>query len=156
MNHHSLLEIHERCHLGADESALDLVLPFELRQRSRLRTTTRCGREVGLFLDRGTLLTEGDGLRAIDGTLVRVRAAAERVSQAQCGDPLLLARAAYHLGNRHVPLQVGEGWLRWQHDHVLDEMVRLLGLVVEVVAAPFQPEAGAYHGSGGHGHSHAH
>lgn len=152
-----MLEIHERFNVPDDAAALELVLPFELRQKSRLRTTTACGRDVGLFLERGTVLVDGDGLRADDGTLLRVRAAAETVSETSVEDPTRFARAAYHLGNRHVSLQVGTGWLRWPHDHVLDDMVRRLGLVVTVRQAPFQPEAGAYHSHGGHGrHSHDH
>jgi len=86
---------------------------------------------------------------------VQVLAAPERVSTVRCADPLLLARAAYHLGNRHVPLQIEAGFLRYQHDHVLDEMVRGLGLEVLIEQAPFEPEAGAYQ-SAPHGHAHDH
>ena len=63
---------------------------------------------------------------------------------------LKLARAAYHLGNRHVSVQIGAGWLRFLHDHVLDDMVRGLGLVVTLDTQSFEPEAGAY---SGHAHS---
>ncbi len=107
--------------------------------------------------ERGTILREGDLLLADDGRAVRVVAAPEMVSTVSAEDPLTLMRAAYHLGNRHVPLQIGEGWLRYQHDHVLDDMVRGLGLSVRVEEAPFEPEAGAY---GGHSalapHAHSH
>ena len=82
-----------------------------------------------------------------------VRAAAEPVSVVVSADPLLLLRAAYHLGNRHVPLQIGAGWLRYLRDHVLDDLCRGLGLEVEAASLPFEPEAGAYAGSS-HGHSH--
>ena len=134
-----------------------LTLPFELRQKSRLRARLDGGEEVALFLPRGRVLRGGDLLRADDGTVVRVVAAAEEVSTASAGDAGLLARAAYHLGNRHVALQVGDGWVRYQHDHVLDEMVRGLGLAVAVGREAFEPEGGAYaghsHGSEvGHGH----
>ena len=94
-----------------------------------------------------------DLLASVDGTIVVVRAAAEPVSEVRCDDPLLLARACYHLGNRHVPLQIEPGFVRYQHDHVLDEMLQGLGLSVAVCQAPFEPEPGAY---GGHGHSHSH
>jgi urease accessory protein len=77
---------------------------------------------------------------------VRVCAAPEAVTTAHAGDPLGLARASYHLGNRHVPLQVGPGWVRYQRDHVLDDMVRGLGLRVVHESARFEPERGAYHG----------
>ena len=84
------------------------------------------------------------GLRATSGLVVEVRAAPEAVSTARADDALLLARAAYHLGNRHVALQLGPGWLRYPHDHVLDNMARELGLTVNREQAPFEPEAGAY------------
>jgi urease accessory protein len=130
-----------------------LSLPFELRRRSRLRSTLDGGAEVGLFLPRGTALREGDLLRADNGWIVRVVAAPETVSCARTSDPLLLARASYHLGNRHIALQVEAGGVRYLHDHVLDEMVRALGLTVTVENLPFEPEAGAY---GGHSHGHEH
>jgi len=142
-----------------------LTLPFELRQKSRLRARLDSGDEVALILPRGRVLRDGDVLVASDGFAVRVRAAAEKVSTvndvtgATGVDAVALARGAYHLGNRHVPVQLGAGFLRYQQDHVLDDMVRGLGLVVTAEEAPFEPEAGAYgeheyaHG-GGHGHSH--
>ena len=136
-----------------------LVLPFELRQRSRLRAHLASGQEVGLFLERGIVLRGGDLLRADDGTVIEVVAALETVSTVRDSDATRLARAGYHLGNRHVPVQIGLGWLRYGHDHVLDDMVRGLGLTVVVEEAPFEPEAGAYghsHGTDAHSHSHEH
>ena len=134
-----------------------LVLPFQLRNKSRLRTALDTGEEVGLILERGSVLRDGDLLLADDGRVVAVVAEPETVSTVRADDPLALCRASYHLGNRHVALQIGAGWVRYQHDHVLDEMVRGLGLSVIVEEAPFEPEAGAY---GGHSHStlapHAH
>ncbi len=127
-----------------------LTLSFGDRQRSRLRTQLDNGEEVGLMLPRGKVLRGGDCLRASDGRVIEVRAAAEAVSTARAADAQLLARAAYHLGNRHMPLQVGDGWLRYRHDHVLDDMVKGLGLVVAQEQAPFEPESGAY--QGGHHH----
>nr|WP_298728300.1 urease accessory protein UreE [uncultured Steroidobacter sp.] len=143
---------------AADTPAdVKLVLPFQLRNKSRLRTTLENGEEVGLILDRGSILRGGDLLLAEDGRVVQVVAEPETVSTVSASEPLALCRASYHLGNRHVALQIGDGWVRYQHDHVLDEMVRGLGLVVTVEQAPFEPEAGAY---GGHSHSalapHAH
>ena len=135
----------------------DLVLPFQLRTKSRLRTELPSGEEVGLILERGTILRDGDRLLADDGRVIRIVAAPERVSTVSAEEALTLMRAAYHLGNRHVVLQIGEGWLRYQHDHVLDEMARGLGLSVRVEEAPFEPEAGAYGGHSSlapHGHSH--
>jgi urease accessory protein len=140
-----------------------LVLPFELRARSRLRARLADGEEVGVVLERGQILRGGDRLLADDGRVIEVVAASESVSTVRCADPQGLARAAYHLGNRHVMLQVGDGWLRYQHDHVLDDMVHGFGLTAIAEQAPFEPEGGAYeHGHGSHGehdhgvHGHGH
>jgi urease accessory protein len=130
-----------------------LTLPFELRQKSRLRVTLDDGREAGLILSRGHILRGGDCLRADSGTVVSIRAAEEEVSTVTHDNPDELVRAAYHLGNRHVALQVGKGWIRYLSDHVLDEMVESLGMCVQHEVAPFEPESGAYHG---HSHSHSH
>ncbi len=132
-----------------------LTLPFDVRQKSRFRATLDDGREAGVILARGAVLREGDCLRAEQGDVVMIKAAQETVSTVYVSDALLLARAAYHLGNRHVPLQITAAWLRYQHDHVLDDMVRQMGLDVVCEQAPFEPEAGAYSG-GGHGHHHGH
>lgn len=133
-----------------------LVLPFELRQRSRLLATLEDGEEIGLTLPRGTVLRGGDRLQASDGRIVEVVAAPEEVSVVRTSEPRQLARAAYHLGNRHVALQVTEDSIRYLHDHVLDDMVRGLGLTVENQLLPFEPEAGAYSGAHGHGGHHGH
>jgi urease accessory protein len=143
-----------------------LVLPFDLRSRSRFRARLDTGEEVGVTLTRGFILRGGDQLLADDGRVVSIEAARETVSTGHAADPRVLARAAYHLGNRHVPLEIGAGWLRYSHDHVLDEMVRGLGLHLTVGEEPFEPESGAYqlsqghslmqaHGGGG-GHHHGH
>lgn len=121
-----------------------LTLSFDLRQRSRLRVRLDDGREAALLLARGTVLRGGDRLRADDGTVVGIVAAPEPVSTVACSDPHQLARACYHLGNRHVALQIGAGWLRYQGDHVLDDLARELGLQPRTELAPFEPEAGAY------------
>lgn len=134
-----------------------LSIPIEQRVRSRLRVRLDDGRDAGLFLERGTLLRGGDLLGNQNGLVIRVIAADETVSTIYSDDYTLLARAAYHLGNRHVPLQVEEGWLRYQHDHVLDDMIQQMGLQVIVEQAPFEPEAGAYQqAAGGHHHHHHH
>ena len=134
-----------------------LLLPFELRSRSRFRAQLVGGEDVGVILSRGQILRGGDLLLADDGRVIEVAAANETVSTVHSGEPRALARAAYHLGNRHVALQIGAGWLRYRHDHVLDEMLQGLGLTVTVEQAPFEPEAGAYHADadGAHGHSHS-
>ena len=133
-----------------------LVLPFNERSRSRLRALLDNGEEVGLFLERGSVLRGGDLLLADDGRVVAVEAAHECVSIAHSDDQLLLARACYHLGNRHVALQIGPRWLRYCHDHVLDDMLRGMGLTVMAERAPFEPEGGAYVSTHPHSHAHSH
>jgi urease accessory protein len=136
-----------------------LELPFEQRSRSRFRARLSTGDEVGVRLTRGQILRGGDLLLASDGRVIEVRAAPETVSTVHSSDARTLARAAYHLGNRHIALQLGQGWLRYVHDHVLDGLVQGLGLVVQVSEAPFEPEAGAYHSDAephAHPHEHAH
>ncbi len=132
-----------------------LTLPLESRNKSRLKVTLDNGLEAGLFLPRGTVLRDGDLVASDDGHLIEIKAASETVSSVRCDDPLMLARACYHLGNRHVLLQIENGLLRYQHDHVLDEMIIGLGLSVTVEQAPFEPEPGAY-GDYGHAEAHAH
>jgi urease accessory protein len=154
-----MLTISQRAAATSTLADVQLVLPFALRSRSRLRTALASGEEVGLMLARGTVLRGGDRLLADDGRIVDVVAAAETVSVVSSSDPHLLCRASYHLGNRHVALQVGAGWVCYLHDHVLDEMVRGLGLTVTLQEAPFEPEAGAYGAAShsllqGHGHHH--
>jgi urease accessory protein len=125
-----------------------LRLPFESRQKSRLRTKLASGEEVGLMLPRGEILRGGDLVTASDGRVIEVVAEPEKVLHIETKE---LAKVAYHLGNRHVPVQVGENFLRILQDHVLEEMVKKLGATVRPVEAPFEPEAGAY--AGGH-HQH--
>jgi urease accessory protein len=138
---------------GAAPAQATLTLPYEQRTRSRLRVTLDDGTEAGLFLARGQGLRHGDRLTGPSGMVVEVRAAPEPLSEVVCEAPLLLARACYHLGNRHVPLAIAPGLLRYRRDHVLDAMLRGLGLVPRPVEAPFEPEAGAY-GAAHHGHGH--
>jgi urease accessory protein len=128
----------------------ELVLPFDLRIRSRLRTRLASGEEAVLRTERGAILRGGECLRAEDGRVVRVSAAAEKVLHITCADQYELTRAAYHLGNRHVPVEIGDGYLRIAADHVLGDMLLGLGAKVEELEAPFEPESGAY--GGGHGH----
>ena len=124
-----------------------LKLPFEARQKSRLRTRLVSGEEVGLMLPRGEILRGGDLVTASDGRVIEIVAEPEKVLNIESKD---LAKIAYHLGNRHVPVQIGDGWLRFQADDVLAQMLRGLKATVSKVSAPFEPEAGAY--AGGHHH----
>ena len=127
-----------------------LSLPFELRQKSRLKAKLDSGEEVGIMLPRGRVLRGGDCLKAENGLVIELKAASETVSTATATDQITLQRACYHLGNRHVPLQITDIWIRYLKDHVLDDMVASLGLTITHEEAPFEPEAGAYH----HHHSH--
>lgn len=129
-----------------------LVLPFDLRKKSRLRVTLKSGAEAALILDRGTILRGGDLLKAEDGCVIQIVAANQAVTNVTANTQQSLMCAAYHLGNRHVPLQVGDGWLRLEQDHVLKEMLIGLGMTTIDLLAPFEPEAGAY--GGGHRHDH--
>lgn len=151
-----MLRLIERIDNGGADGEQVLRLPFDTRQKSRFRACLEDGTEVGVFLQRGQILRDGDGLRGEGGERVRVEAADESVSTVQCTDATALARVAYHLGNRHVPLQIGDGFVRYRHDHVLDDMVRGLGQEPMAGQAPFEPEAGAYGGGHSHGHDHDH
>ena len=141
---------------GQGPATARLTLPFELRQRSRLLAALDSGEEVGLIMPRGTVLRGGDRLQSSDGRLVEVVAAPEELSVVRSSDARQLARAAYHLGNRHVALQITADSVRYQHDHVLDDMLRGMGLAVSVELLPFEPEAGAYASAHAHGDAHAH
>ena len=121
-----------------------LTLPFELRQKSRLRAALATGEEVAIVLPRGEVLRGGDWVVASDGRVIEIVAQREKVIHVLCATPHALTRAAYHLGNRHVPVQLGPGWLRIAADHVLEEMLKGLGATLTALEAPFEPEAGAY------------
>jgi urease accessory protein len=136
-----------------------LTLPYELRQKSRLRAVLDSGQEVGLILPRGDILRGGDCLRAENNLVIEIKAAAEKVSTVTSTDALLMQKACYHLGNRHVPLEITPNGLRYLQDHVLDQMVESLGLSVVHEQAAFEPESGAYHHhslSHDHSQTHAH
>lgn len=132
--------------------AATLTLDFDARRKSRLAATLDDGEEVALVLPRGTVLRDGDVLVTQDGGLVRVIAAAEAVLMVRARDVLTLTRAAYHLGNRHTPVEVGADYLKLEYDPVLADMLKRVGALVEQVSAPFQPESGAYGGGHKHGH----
>ncbi len=139
--------------------AATVTLDWDVRQKSRFAATDGQGRALGVFLPRGTVVRGGDVLVAEDGALIRVLAAPQAVLLitpcAQHGTPFDLTRAAYHLGNRHVPIELQPDHLKIEPDHVLADMLRALHLTVTETQAAFEPEAGAY-GQGGHAHGHAH
>lgn len=163
-----MLEANQILPSGSAVPGATVTLTYEERKHTRLRTRLDASDALGapgapgapdapdaddelaILVPRGTVLQHGDLLRAHSGLVIEVRAASEPLSTVHVADALALARVCYHLGNRHVPVQIGPGWVRYQHDHVLDHMVESLGLAVVVESAPFQPEPGAY--GGGHRH----
>jgi urease accessory protein len=146
--------------------ASEVELDWDVRQKSRIEATDSLGRALNVFLPRGTVLRGGDVLVCEDGSLVRVKAAPQPVLVvthcADHGTPFDLLRAAYHLGNRHVPLELRPDRLLLEPDHVLADMLRMQHLIVTGTSSAFEPEGGAYGAGGGahaghaHGHDHAH
>ncbi|SNT02228.1 urease accessory protein [Noviherbaspirillum humi] len=138
----------------ADRIDGELILPFDLRVKSRLRAQLASGEEVAVFIARGAVLRDGSLLRGDDGRVVRVVAAPEAVYRVSCATPHGLLRCAYHLGNRHTQVQIVEdrenGCLLIRQDPVLKDMLEGLGAIVTADEAPFEPESGAY--GGGHHH----
>jgi urease accessory protein len=142
--------------------AASVSLDWDVRQKSRFETTTSLGHSVGVFLPRGTVIRGGDVLVGEDGSLLQVLAAPQSVLRITCdaqhGAPFDLIRAAYHLGNRHVPIELQTDHLKIEPDHVLADMLRAMHLQVAAVDEAFEPESGAYgdHGGQAHGHGHGH
>ncbi|APW41879.1 urease accessory protein UreE, partial [Rhodoferax saidenbachensis] len=142
--------------------AATVELDWDVRQKSRFDASDSIGRQLGVFLPRGTAVRGGDVLLAEDGSLIKVIAAPQSVLKithcTEHGTPYDLIRAAYHLGNRHVPIELKPDHLKIEPDHVLADMLRAMHLIVNAVDEAFEPENGAYatggHGHGGHGHSH--
>ncbi|RFB68159.1 MULTISPECIES: urease accessory protein UreE [unclassified Herbaspirillum] len=128
----------------------ELLLPYDQREKSRLRATLLSGEDVAVFTVRGTVLRNGDLLRGDDGRVVKINAAKEATYRVEASSPHQLLRCAFHLGNRHTQAQVGEGFLRIRKDPVLKEMLEGLGALVVEEEAAFEPESGAY--GGGHHH----
>ena len=147
--------------------APSLELDWDLRQKSRFEATASDGQTVGVFLPRGTVLRGGDVLVGTDGSFVRVIAAPQTVLHITActahdhghdhnHGAFDLMRAAYHLGNRHVPIELKPDHLKIEPDHVLADMLRAMHLDVKEVSAPFEPESGAYGHANSHSHSHSH
>ncbi len=139
--------------------ASTIELDWDVRQKSRFDATDSAGRALGVFLPRGTLVRGGDVLVAEDGSMIRVVAQPQNVMVitpcTQHGSPFDLVRAAYHLGNRHVQIELQPDHLKIEPDHVLADMLRAMHLTVNDAQLAFEPEGGAY-AAGGHSHAHAH
>lgn len=161
-----MIHISKLMHQGAGlasvliKRAATVELDWDVRQKSRFDCTDSAGRQLGVFLQRGMVVRGGDVLVAEDGSLVRVIASGQPVLRiTHCsahGSPLDLIRAAYHLGNRHVPIELRPDHLKIEPNHVLAEMLRAMHLIVNEVSESFEPENGAYSSHGGHSHGHAH
>ena len=138
--------------------AATIELDWDVRQKSRFDATDSSGRQLGVFLPRGTVVRGGDVLVAEDGSLIKVIAAPQSVLRithcTQHGSPYDLIRAAYHLGNRHVPIELKPDHLKIEPDHVLADLLRAMHLIVNAVDEAFEPENGAY-ASGGHALTHS-
>ena len=138
--------------------AATVELDWDVRQKSRFECSDSAGRQLGVFLPRGTAVRGGDVLVAEDGSLVKVIAASQPVLViSHCtdhGTPFDLTRAAYHLGNRHVPIELKPDHLKIEPDHVLADLLRAMHLIVNETAAAFEPESGAYSAQASHGHAH--
>lgn len=144
---------------GSQLPKLTLRLDYGQRASYRLRTTSDDGSEVGIILPRASRLCRPhDVLVAEDGTQALIKAANEDLIEAQTSDPLLFARACYHLGNRHLPLQITADALYFAPDKVIEDLCLKLGLALKKVKRPFEPESGAYnehsHSHGDHDHHH--
>jgi urease accessory protein len=143
------------------QRASSITLDWDTRQKSRFDATDSAGRALGVFLPRGTVVRGGDVLVAEDGSLIRVEAAPQTVLRITAciehGSPFDLTRAAYHLGNRHVPIELKPDHLKIEPDHVLADMLRAMHMTVVAVSESFEPESGAYGDHGDHaGHTHGH
>lgn len=148
-----MLQAYERLSHTHDPIDDSITLDHDTRKKARIKGKTDNGQDIGIFVERGHPLLVGEVLKTECGKLVVIKGQAEPVSTAVATDWLTFSKVCYHLGNRHTVLQVGELWVRFKPDHVLEELVEKYGLVVNNTPAIFEPENGAY---GGHGHGHAH
>ncbi len=133
-----------------------ITLTLDQRVKSRLKASLDSGEDVGIFMQRGNVLEHGDLIETQDNYIVQIVAASELLSSVYTSDAILLARACYHLGNRHVELQITKNSVHYRHDHVLDKMLQSFGLNVVSEQLPFCPENGAYTSNSNTNHKHHH
>lgn len=143
-------------HWPETQAVATVTLSHDHRFRRRVRLTDDEGVPFLLDLARAVTLENGDGLALEEGGYIRVAAAVEALAEVRCADPTDLARVAWHLGNRHLPVEIRGGMVRLRWDHVIVDMLQGLGAEVTALDAPFSPESGAYAGDGGHHHGHSH
>ena len=141
-------------HWPKENVAGTLTLDFDARHRRRIRLTADEGEDILLDLPKAVAMAHGDGLQLEDGRWLMIQAAAEHIVEIRHKDPNQLVRLAWHLGNRHLPTEIQEQFLRIRPDHVIEHMLCGFGAELTKVHAPFQPEGGAYGGDQGHHHNH--
>ncbi|WP_354624114.1 urease accessory protein UreE [Psychromonas sp. MME2] len=157
-----MLQVYERLDHTHDSINDSITLDHDTRKKARIKGQTDNGIMVGIFVERGHPLLVGEILKTECGLLIEVKGKEEAVSTAIANDWMSFSKICYHLGNRHTSLQIGELWVRFKPDHVLEELAENYGLTIDRTPAVFEPENGAYgarsgHSHGlGHGHSHAH
>ena len=152
-----MLQVFERLDHTHEKIGDTITLDQDTRKKSRIKGVTDKGADIGIFVERGHPLLVGEILKTECGLLIEVQGQEEDVSTARGTDWLNFSKVCYHLGNRHTSLQVGELWVRFKPDHVLEELAENYGLSIDKTPAIFEPENGAYGArSGGHGHSHDH
>lgn len=152
-----MLQVFERLNHSHDPINDSITLDHDTRKKARIKGQTDQGKAVGIFVERGHPLLVGEILKTECGLLIEVKGQEEAVSTAVASDWLNFSKICYHLGNRHTSLQIGELWVRFKPDHVLEELAENYGLSINRSPAIFEPESGAYGARGhSHGHSHAH
>lgn len=149
-----MLQAYQRFDHSHSEIADSITLDHDTRKKARIKAKTDGGADIGIFMARGRPLLVGEVLKTECGLFIEIKGQAEPVSTAIATDWLTFCRVCYHLGNRHTSLQIGELWLRFKPDHVLEALAQKYELTIDHTPAIFEPENGAY-GAGAHGHSHA-
>jgi urease accessory protein len=150
-----MLQAYERLDHTHDDITDSITLDQDTRKKARIKSKTDNGADIGIFMERGHPLLVGEILKTECGQLIEIKGEAEPVSTAFANNWLTFAKICYHLGNRHTVLQVGELWVRYKPDYVLDELCEKYGLTINHTPTMFEPENGAY-SKGGHSHSHSH
>ena len=151
-----MLKAYERLHHTHDEINDTISLDQDTRKKARIKGQTDKGTNIGIFMERGHPLLVGEVLKTECGLLIEIKGKKEPVSTASSDDWLTFSKVCYHLGNRHTSLQIGELWVRFKPDHVLEELAENYGLTIDKSPAVFEPENGAYGSHSGHSHSHEH
>lgn len=148
-----MMQAYERLNHTHNPIQDSITLDQDTRKKARIKGVTDNGSDIGIFMERGKPLLVGEVLKTECGQLIEIKGQKEEVSTAIATDWLTFSKVCYHLGNRHTSLQIGELWVRFKSDHVLEELCENYGLTINNTPAIFEPESGAY---GGHSHSHSH